>query len=164
MPLSDQEKQVISAIQGDIPVCENPYQVLAQGLGMTEEAFLAILTGLHDKGLIRRFGATLRHQKSGFTANAMVAWQVEEDRVETVGGAMASYKEVSHCYRRNPAEAWPYNVYTMIHATSRDACLDTARRISEQTGVSVYRVLFSKRELKKISMTYFSQPGASVGA
>ncbi|VVS93116.1 siroheme decarboxylase subunit beta [Desulfoluna spongiiphila] len=164
MPLSDQEKQVISAIQGDIPVCENPYQVLAQGLDMTEEDFLTVLNGLHDKGLIRRFGATLRHQKSGFTANAMVAWQVEEARVEEVGSTMASYKEVSHCYRRNPAEAWPYNLYTMIHATSRDACLDTARRISEEAGVSVYRVLFSKRELKKISMTYFSQPGASVGA
>ncbi|SCY86780.1 siroheme decarboxylase subunit beta [Desulfoluna spongiiphila] len=164
MPLSDQEKQVISAIQGDIPVCENPYQVLAQGLDMTEEDFLTVLNRLHDKGLIRRFGATLRHQKSGFTANAMVAWQVEEARVEEVGSTMASYKEVSHCYRRNPAEAWPYNLYTMIHATSRDACLDTARRISEEAGVSVYRVLFSKQELKKISMTYFSQPGASVGA
>ncbi|VFQ43660.1 Lrp/AsnC family transcriptional regulator [Desulfoluna butyratoxydans] len=164
MSLSDQEKQVISAIQGDIPVCENPYRELAAGLDMSEEAFLEVLQGLNDKGLIRRFGATLRHQKSGFTANAMVAWQVEEDRVEEVGSTMATYKEVSHCYRRNPAEAWPYNLYTMIHATSKEACLDTARRISEQTGVSVYRVLFSKRELKKISMTYFSQPGASAGA
>jgi len=163
MPLSDQEKQVISAIQGDIPVCENPYRVLAEGLNMTEEAFLSILNGLHGKGLIRRFGATLRHQMSGFIANAMVAWQVDEVRVEEVGGTMASFKEVSHCYRRNPAEAWPYNLYTMVHATSREACLDTARRISEKTGVAVYRVLFSKRELKKISMTYFSQSGAPVG-
>lgn len=156
MQLSDEERQVISAIQGDIPVTEAPYRVLADGLNMTEEAFLSVLKGLDDKGVIRRFGATLRHQKSGFIANAMVAWQVEEARVEEVGSTMASFKEVSHCYRRDPAEAWPYNMYTMVHATSSDACIDTAKRISEKAGVSTYRVLFSKRELKKTSMTYFS--------
>lgn len=158
MQLSDEEKRVISAIQGDIPVCQAPYRVLAQGLGMTEEAFLTVLKGLDAKGVIRRFGATLRHQKSGFVANAMVAWQADEARVAEVGRTMAGFAEVSHCYRRNPAEAWPYNLYTMVHATSRDACLETARRISEKTGVAVYRVLFSQRELKKTSMTYFSQP------
>jgi len=70
---------------------------------------------------------------------------------------MASFKEVSHCYRRDPAAEWPFNLYTMVHATSRDACIETAKRISEKAGVSTYRVLFSKRELKKTSMTYFSQ-------
>lgn len=158
MQLSDEEKQVISAIQGDIPVCESPYRVLAEGLNMSEATFIDLLKGLHEKGVIRRFGATLRHQKSGFTANAMVAWQVAEPRVEEVGGIMAAFGEVSHCYRRDPAEAWPYNVYTMVHATSRDACIETAQRISEKTGVPTYKVLFSKRELKKTSMTYFSRP------
>jgi len=157
MQLSDEEKQVISAIQGDIPVTEHPYRVLAEGLNMTEEAFLEVLTGLDEKNLIRRFGATLRHQKSGFTANAMVAWLVDEEQVEAVGSAMASFKEVSHCYRRDPVAEWPFNLYTMVHATSRDACIETAKRISEKAGVSTYRVLFSKRELKKTSMTYFSQ-------
>lgn len=156
MQLSDEEKQIISAIQGDIPVTESPYEVLAQALNMTEETFLSVLKGLNDKGVIRRFGATLRHQKSGFTDNAMVAWQVEESDVEEVGSTMASFEEVSHCYRRDPVPEWPYNVYTMVHATSRDACIEMAEAISEKTGVSGYRILFSKRELKKTSMTYFS--------
>ncbi len=156
MQLSDEEKQVISAIQGDIPVTESPYAALAQGVNMTEATFLELLKGLDDKGMIRRFGATLRHQKSGFTDNAMVAWQVAESDVEEVGSIMAAFSEVSHCYRRNPVLEWPYNLYTMVHATSRDACIETAESISKKTGVSIYRVLFSKRELKKTSMTYFS--------
>ena len=156
MQLSDQEKQVISAIQGDIPVAESPYKILAETVNMTEGDFLSVLKGLDEKGVIRRFGATLRHQKSGFTDNAMVAWQVAEADVEAMGVIMASFQEVSHCYRRDPVPEWPYNVYTMVHATSRDACVETARSISEKTGADTYRVLFSKRELKKISMTYFS--------
>ena len=156
MQLSDQEKQVISAIQGDIPVAESPYKIMAETLNMTEGEFLSVLKGLDDKGIIRRFGATLRHQKSGFTDNAMVAWQVAEEDVEVVGKTMASFQEVSHCYRRDAVPEWPFNVYTMVHATSRDACVETARSISEKTGVNTYRVLFSKRELKKTSMTYFT--------
>lgn len=154
--LTELEKKVIASIQGDIPVTENPYEELSEKLGITTDRFLEILQGLSDRGIIRRFGATLRHQKSGFTANAMVAWQVDEDRVASVGEKMASFKEVSHCYRRNPAPGWPYNLYTMVHATSEEECHDTARRISKETSVATYSLLFSRRELKKTSMKYFT--------
>ena len=105
--------------------------------------------------MIRRFGATLRHQKSGFAANAMTAWQVDEARIEAVGEIMASFRAVSHCYRRDPADGWPYNLYTMIHGKSEEDCRETARQMSAASGVETYQLLFSRRELKKISMTYF---------
>ena len=154
--LNDLEKKIIASIQGDIPVSENPYDELAAAIGITVDEYLCVLQDLSDRGIIRRFGATLRHQKSGFTANAMVAWCVEEDRALDVGKKMASFREVSHCYRRNPAPGWPYNLYTMVHATSEAKCLDTARRISEAVSVSDYAILFSRKELKKTSMKYFS--------
>lgn len=154
--LTELEKKVIASIQGDIPVTEDPYRELAEKVGVETKEYLKILKGLSEKGIIRRFGATLRHQKSGFTANAMVAWQVDEDRVEEVGTIMATFSAVSHCYRRNPAPGWPYNVYTMIHAMSEEECLDTAGRISEATSVETYSLLFSRRELKKTSMKYFT--------
>ncbi|PID40192.1 MAG: AsnC family protein [Proteobacteria bacterium] len=153
--LTDIEKKVIASIQGDIPIVERPYQVLAQGLGITEEKFIQTLQQLTDRGVIRRFGATLRHQKSGFRANAMTAWQVDEGRIEAVGHIMASFPAVSHCYRRDPADGWPYNLYTMIHGKSEDECRETARRMAEKAGVTTYQLLFSRKELKKISMTYF---------
>ena len=43
----------------------------------------------------------------------------------------------------------------MIHGRSEDDCRETARRIAEKAGVTTYQLLFSRRELKKISMTYF---------
>ncbi|MGA9262881.1 MAG: Lrp/AsnC family transcriptional regulator, partial [Desulfobacterales bacterium] len=114
--LTEIEKRVIAAIQGDIEVTSRPYRPIARSLDIPEERLLEILQNLCARGVIRRFGATIRHQKSGFTANAMVAWQVEEDRIETVGKIMAGFRQVSHCYRRNPTGDWPYNLYTMIHA------------------------------------------------
>ncbi len=153
--LTDLEKKIISSIQGDLPVTERPYLEMAEKLNISEEKFLEILQSLSDQGIIRRFGATLRHQKSGFNANAMVAWQVDEDRTDEVGEIMASFKEVSHCYRRDPKETWPYNLYTMVHAMDEESCKNTAKRISEKTGIEKYELLFSRKELKKTSMKYF---------
>ena len=154
--LTDLEKKVIAAIQGDIPIVSRPYQILAEAIGIPEETLIQTLQDLTDRGVIRRFGATLRHQRSGFQANAMTAWQVEEDRIEVVGKIMASFRAVSHCYRRDPADGWPYNLYTMIHGKSEEDCRHTARKMSEKADVYTYELLFSRRELKKISMTYFT--------
>ena len=71
--LTDLEKKVIASIQGDIPIVSRPYQALAAEIGIEEETLIETLRNLTDRGVIRRFGATLRHQKSGFQANAMTA-------------------------------------------------------------------------------------------
>ncbi|PIE70169.1 MAG: AsnC family protein [Deltaproteobacteria bacterium] len=155
--VSDVEKELISIIQGDMPVTERPYQAIADQMGISEAECLDLMKQLNEKNLIRRFGATLRHQKSGFAANAMVAWQVPEADVDRVGQIMAGFKAVTHCYRRNPQPTWPYNVYTMVHARDPASCRGIVREISEATGVATYELLFSKKELKKTSMQYFRE-------
>ena len=153
--LSDIEKKIIASLQEDLPIDPRPYRTIARNIGVSEERVLQELHSLCDRGIIRRFGATLRHQKSGFSANAMGAWIVAESVIDAVGEQMAAFPQVSHCYRRNPTDGWPYNLYTMIHTSDEDACLDTARRMSESTGITRFALLFSRKELKKTSMVYF---------
>ena len=153
--LTDLEKKIIAAVQEDMAITERPYLEISNRLGISEDTLLKTLQSLCERGIIRRYGATLRHQKTGFTANAMAAWQVAESRVEEVGNRLAAFKQVSHCYRRNPTEGWPYNLYTMIHANDEDSCRQSAREMSLQTGIETYSLLFSRRELKKTSMVYF---------
>ncbi len=153
--LTELEKKIIASIQEDMAITERPYLEIAKNLAVSEETLLEALQSLCDRGIIRRFGATLRHQKTGFTANAMAAWQVDEGRVEEVGNKMASFTQVSHCYRRNPTNGWPFNLYTMIHASDEEACRQTARNMSLEAGVENYSLLFSRKELKKTSMVYF---------
>ena len=154
--LTDLEKQVIALIQEDMPIVERPYQEMADRLGILESQLLDILQSLVDRGIIRRFGATLRHQQSGYTANVMVAWQVDEDRIQETGKTMASFKAVSHCYRRDPTDQWPYNLYTMVHSRNKEGCRKTVAKMAAKSGLSNYAMLFSRRELKKTSMKYFS--------
>ena len=149
------EKKVIAALQGDIPVTEQPFLELARKLSISEDEFLNIVNDLNERGIIRRFGATIKHQKSGFKANAMVAWKVDESEVESVGRIMATFQEITHCYRRNPAPGWEYNMYTMVHAANEAECYEAVNRISKAVNQDNYTLLFSKKELKKTSMKYF---------
>ncbi len=153
--LTEREKMVIAAIQGDIPVTERPFLEIARQIGMSEDELIDTLNSLRKRKIIRRFGATIRHQKSGFEANAMVAWQVDEADVEEAARKMASSRKVSHCYQRVPGKDWPYNLYTMIHAKDEQSCHDIARRLAERASADTYTLLFSERELKKTSMQYF---------
>jgi DNA-binding Lrp family transcriptional regulator len=153
--LTELEKKIIASIQEDMAITDRPYIQIAQNLGISETELLQNLKDLCKRGVIRRFGATLRHQRTGFTANAMVAWRVAEDRMDEVGQKMASFRQVSHCYRRNPNDEWPYNLYTMVHANDEQSCHATARKMSSATAVEDYTLLFSRQELKKTSMVYF---------
>ena len=155
--LTELEKQVIAAIQSDMPIVERPYQQIAAQLSIEETRLLEILKDLVRRGVIRRFGATLRHQKSGYAANAMVAWQVGEERIDAVGREMAGFRAVSHCYRRDSTPQWPYNLYTMVHGKDEADCRRTADRMAAKTGIRKFILLFSRRELKKTSMKYFSK-------
>ena len=69
---------------------------------------------------------------------------------------LAAFGSVSHCYRRNPTANWPYNLYTMVHAGNKEACRRITAQMADSVGVHSYELLFSRRELKKTSMKYFS--------
>jgi len=155
--LTDLEKQVIALIQEDMPIVERPYMLMADQLEIPESHLLEILHSLVERGIIRRFGATLRHQQSGYKANVMVAWQVDEKRIQKTGKTMASFRAVSHCYRRDPTDQWPYNLYTMVHSRNEEGCRKTVEKMAARSGVAQYAMLFSRKELKKTSMKYFSK-------
>ena len=153
--IDDLDKAIIGLIQGDLPLDPRPFAMMAEEIGMTEDEFLERVRSLKKSGIIRRFGATLRHQEAGYSANAMVAWLVPDDRLEEVGRAMAGFREVTHCYQRRPQKDWKYNLYTMIHGDNKDECNLIAERMSQEIGINEYLLLFSEREFKKTSMEYF---------
>ncbi len=151
-----EEKIILNIVQGSLPDSPTPYSEIAGQSGTTEAKVLELLNTLKEKGYIRRFGATLRHQQAGYGHNAMVAWFVEEDQdIEEIGLTMATRPEVTHCYQRRNCLDWPYNLYTMIHGQDSEDCLQVVRELQEKTGVVQYEILTSIRELKKTSMTYF---------
>lgn len=167
---STTDKALVRILQGDISGSLTPFAHIAEEFSedtvdttaITEADVIARTRELRDLGAIRRFGAVVSHHKLGFSHNAMCVWNVEDSSVLEAGALMAANKEVSHCYERPRKATWPANMYTMVHGTSVEACQDVADRIHGQLSaagieVEAARLLFSTRELKKVSMRYFAE-------
>lgn len=157
MELSELEQRVILALQQDLEVVPEPFEAVAKRAGATVAEVLAVIRRLKELGIIRRFGATLRHQLSGFSANALVVWQVPDADLERVGRRLAAYRQVSHCYARSPAPGWPYNLYSMVHGRNPGEIAGLVAEMAKEVGVDTYEVLFSDQELKKTTMRYFRE-------
>ncbi|RJQ46139.1 MAG: Lrp/AsnC family transcriptional regulator [Gaiellales bacterium] len=153
--LDDREQELVRQLQEDIPLTPQPFADIAARVGMTEEEVVETVRRWVEDGTIRRFGAMVRHQRLGYKANAMSAWDVPEERVDEVGRALADAGEVSHCYQRPRAGGWQYNVFAMIHAATEGECERIAAALARQVGIDSYSLLFSSREFKKVSMRYF---------
>ena len=154
VPLEDIERSVISQLQQDLPLVSKPFDAMSHSIGMDIDDFLSKCRSLKDRGIMRRFGAVIRHQQAGFAANAMVCWSVPPELVLETGSRMADFDEVSHCYERRINGSWPYNLFTMIHGKTKDDCHAIAERIADATGIRDYKPLFSVREFKKERVKY----------
>lgn len=155
--LSERDKAIVKALQDDFPLCAEPYKILAQRAGLDEEEFLQRVRELVDEKKIRKMGAVLRHREVGFKANALCAWHVPPDKLDELAQIMTAHAAVSHCYDRTPAPNWNYNLYTMIHAKTRDECEKIIAELSNRTGITNYKILYTKREWKKTGMKYFCE-------
>jgi siroheme decarboxylase len=154
--LSEQDIAAIRALQEDLPIEERPFKPLAERAGMTEDELLQKAREMLRSGVMRRFGAALRHRRAGFMANAMGVWVVPECRIEDAGRIMAGFSAVSHCYQRPNYPDWPYSLFTMIHGRSVEDCETVAKSISEATGITEYGLLYSAKEYKKTRVKYYA--------
>lgn len=152
----------------DIRLDARPFSTAAELIGaaigrpVTEEQVIARLKQWEADGTLRRFGATVRHRKMGYSHNGMTVWNIPDKDAEAVGRAFAELRFVSHCYERPRHADWPYNLYAMCHARGEQ---DLARQVEalRQAAAAVGAapaeplVLTSEKEYKKSSMRYFEE-------
>lgn len=143
------DRKLLAETEKGLPLMPRPFDDLAAQLGITPEEVLTRLQRLQKEGVIRRFGASIRPNSVGFSANALVAWKVPAERIQEAGAFFSGCKEVSHCYERQIVVGrWEYNVYTVIHASERGALEALVKWLSEASGLGDFVVLYSTRNLK----------------
>ena len=146
------DRDILQGLTRGLGRVPRPYADLARGLGRTEADVIARIAALSEAGIISRLGLILRHRDLGWRANAMVVWQVPEATADETGLALAAQPGVTLCYRRRPHRRhWPYNLYCMVHARSRDEARATLDRATAAAGLESLdrRILFSTRCFKQ---------------
>jgi DNA-binding Lrp family transcriptional regulator len=149
------DRAIIVATQGGLPLVPRPYHAVATTAGVTPEEVMRRLQAMLASGIIRRIGAVPNHYAIGWTANGMTVWDVADDAVDGLGERVGGLAFVTHCYRRPRAlPEWPYNLFAMVHGSSRDEVRDKAAVIAGLLGEACRGsdTLFSTRILKKTGL------------
>ncbi len=146
---------LIREIQKDIQIKKEPFKESIERLNLDYEEFFSLIDELKSAGVMRRFATILNHRKAGFSANAMSVWDVPESEAEAIGKKLAEFSAVSHCYLRPKYPSWPYNLFAMVHSTSKEACDSLIDEMAREVGVTTYSKLYSTKEFKKQRIKYF---------
>lgn len=160
--------QVSNVLENGLEFIPRPYASLAGRCGMSESDFLVRLQRLLQLSVIRRFGVVVRHRELGYTANAMVVWDVPEHSVTAAGNLLAAQTAVTLCYQRPRRQPdWPYNLFSMVHGQDRAAVLAQVAELQALLARHLdlhdldCQPLFSRRRFKQCGARYFSLPKAA---
>ena len=129
--------RLAAALECGLALTPQPYHALARRTGLALSETLARLARWRSSGVIRRFGAILRHRPFGYTHNVMCVWNVPDARVDAIGLRLAHVPHVTMCFRRTRRlPGWQYNLFAMIHARSANELNNTLARFDAVGGLA----------------------------
>jgi len=155
VPSDDLDRRLVVATQNGLPLVPRPYHQIAEQLGVSADEVMARLSKMLERGAIRRIGAVPNHYAIGYTANGMSVWDVPDARIDEFGTRVGALEFVTHCYHRpRKLPEWPYNLFAMVHGSSRAEVLAKVGEIAALLGshCAAHDVLFSTDILKKTGL------------
>lgn len=132
--LDDMDRRIINTLQGGFPVCEHPYAVAAQGLGLSETDLLARLQRMLDDRVLTRFGPLYNADRLGGT-NVLAAMSVPEADFERITKFVNLQAEIAHNYRREHR----LNMWFVGAGESAEKVEQAFRYIEEVSGYPIFR-------------------------
>ena len=155
MTLDVIDRQIIQVTQAGLPLVAEPYQAVAEQLGLTAQEVMRRMAAMQTDGVIRRIGAVPNHYKLGYRYNGMTVWDVADEHIDRLGAQVAELAFVSHCYRRpRNLPDWPDYLFAMVHGKTEQ---DAERQIAVIAGLlgdyaRRHEVLYSSKILKKTGL------------
>jgi DNA-binding Lrp family transcriptional regulator len=133
--MDDVDKQIINHLQDGFPVCESPYKVVAEELGLTEIDLIERIKTLLGSGILSRFGPLYHAEQMG-GALTLAAVKVPQQQFEKIAKIINAFPEVAHNYQRNHE----LNMWFVIATDVPDRIPEVIIEIEQQTGLSVYNM------------------------
>jgi DNA-binding Lrp family transcriptional regulator len=155
MKIDKIDRQIIAATQAGLPLTPQPYQSIAEALGLDIKLVMQRLSAMQQRGVIRRIGAVPNHYRLGYQYNGMTVWDIADEYVDEMGAKIGQLDFVSHCYHRpRHLPDWTYNLFAMVHSKTEEGVKAQQKVITELLGDynQGQDVLYSTRILKKTGL------------
>lgn len=128
--MDDIDKKILNILQKEFPLEEEPFRIIGERCGISEEETLSRVKKLKDRGVVRRIGAVFDGRKLG-RVSTLCAARVPEDKIESFVKLVNANKGVTHNYRRNHE----YNIWFTVNAPSAEDLAAFIAEVKEKTGV-----------------------------
>jgi len=130
--LSTLDKSLINLLQHGLPVCERPFEQIANELGSTEAEVIRHLNELKSSRVLSRFGPMFDAVYLG-GAFTLAALAVPEEDFDKVTEQVNAFEQIAHNYRRTHR----FNMWFVIATEEADEIERVIKAIEEKTGLSV---------------------------
>lgn len=129
------DKLIINTLQNGFPICDSPYQQVADELELTEQELITRLKTLLENGALTRFGPLYNAELMG-GALTLAAVKAPEDRFDEIAEIINAFPEVAHNYARNHE----LNMWFVLATQTPEQISATISAIEQLTGLTVYNM------------------------
>lgn len=98
--LDQRDRELLTALQAEIPLVSTPYAFLGQSLDMSEKEVIKRTERLRREGVIRHLGVQFDPRALGYRSS-LVAARVAPERVDDAAAAINAHPGVTQNYLRN---------------------------------------------------------------
>lgn len=125
------DRQIITELQENFPLASNPYQVLADKIGITIDQLWTRVVALVESGVIRRIGFSIDSRKIGYSST-LAAIRVSQNRIQEACVVISRYPQITHSYLREDQ----FNIWFTVIAENRDAINNILGKIRDELALS----------------------------
>jgi len=142
------KQEILSRIQKKFPLVAKPFKAIADELGMSEDAVLAILQEEKSKNIIRQTSAIFDTKRLGYKSS-LVAFKIAPDDISDAVKIINSHPGISHNYERNH----DFNIwFTLAVAPDSKLGLEKTLEILAKLTKAVDYIMLPTLKLFKISV------------
>ena len=133
--MDDIDRAIINTLQTGFPICDSPYQKVAESLALTESELLNRLEKLLASGVLTRFGPLYNAEQLG-GALTLAAVKAPAERFDEVAALINAFPEAAHNYARNH----DLNIWFVLATETPEQLTKALEKIAAQTGLKVYNM------------------------
>ncbi len=128
--MDETDRKILNILQSRFPVVPEPFDAVAEEVGISVDEVLKRVRHLKERGIIRRIGAVFDSRALGY-ASTLCAAKVPREKMKNFVAVVNGCPGVTHNYRRSHE----YNVWFTLIAPDRKELERTLETIRRDTGV-----------------------------
>ncbi len=143
--MDQRDRELLGALQGEIPLVSTPYAFIGQSLDMSEKEVIKRTERLRRDGAIRQLAPQFDTRALGYRS-CLVAARVDPDRIDEAAEVINAHPGVTQNYRRNNAFNLWFTVF--VSPLSKIGLEKTIELLGREADCEVVRPLPTLRLYK----------------